>query len=472
MMNKRIKIADLLKTSSIRGGLASLCLVMAIGMPSTFISKKASACGDCYSAVSGADPDIWQESQDNFDRYLDREFKQVESFVIEEMWEQSILPAMMLAAEQFTAVAMQQAMAIGMFIDAQVQLETQRLLQEIQAKVHKRYHPSEGMCEFGSVVKSVAATEMWAEPTMTILRRRSLNRQLGHADTSATYGNDLDQYMRLVQLRDVFCNEKSRVGPAGSVLNKVCEPLVWTGGSMDQEKRERIDMDIDYYTLVDNPRNMKIDFITNNKIEDTGTPAIDNRDEEHLMALNANLFGFTTFPRPPALLLKSRTNKKVTTMQKYYLDLRSVIAKRGVGENSLYAIAAMKTPGHTLAPASGSTRDPMSSRVYMEHILRDLGVPNAEILNVLGDNPSYYAQMEVLTKRIYQNPDFYTNLYDKPANVERKAVALQAIKLMQKFDMLKSFLRGEMTISMLLELAVVNFQQEIEDQIIAIGASD
>jgi len=88
---------------------------------------------------------------------------------------------------------------------------------------------------------------------------------------------------------------------------------------------------------------------------------------------------------------------------------------------------------------------------------------------MIDDNPSYYAQMEILTKKLYQNPNFYTNLYDTPANVERKTVALQAIKLMQKFDMLKSHLRGEANVSILLEMAVEQLQREVEDQIQALG---
>jgi hypothetical protein len=78
--------------------------------------------------------------------------------------------------------------------------------------------------------------------------------------------------------------------------------------------------------------------------------------------------------------------------------------------------------------------------------------------------PSYYAQMEVLTKKIYQNPDFYTNLYDKPANVERKEVAMQAIGLMQKFDLFKSYLRTEASLSVLLETSIQDLQDKVQDQ--------
>ena len=42
---------------------------------------------------------------------------------------------------------------------------------------------------------------------------------------------------------------------------------------------------------------------------------------------------------------------------------------------------------------------------------------------------------------------------------------MQAIGLMQKFDLFKSYLRSEASLSILLELAVMDLQQEIEDEI-------
>ena len=94
-----------------------------------------------------------------------------------------------------------------------------------------------------------------------------------------------------------------------------------------------------------------------------------------------------------------------------------------------------------------------------------MGVPAADAVNLMGTNPSYYAQMEMLTKKIYQNPNFYTNLYDKPANVARKNAAMHAIGLMQKFDLFNSYLRTEASLSVILELAVVELQREVENEI-------
>ncbi len=73
--------------------------------------------------------------------------------------------------------------------------------------------------------------------------------------------------------------------------------------------------------------------------------------------------------------------------------------------------------------------------------------------------------MEVLTKKLYQNPMFYSELYDKPANVERKTVAMQAIELMQRRDMYRSVLRSEATLSVMLETALIEQQEKLSNEI-------
>ena len=62
--------------------------------------------------------------------------------------------ALMFMAEQFSAIAFQQTQIIGSFMDAKFQMQTQQVLQTLRARAHKDYHPSSGMCEFGSNAKS------------------------------------------------------------------------------------------------------------------------------------------------------------------------------------------------------------------------------------------------------------------------------------------------------------------------------
>jgi hypothetical protein len=108
----------------------------------------------------------------------------------------------------------------------------------------------------------------------------------------------------------------------------------------------------------------------------------------------------------------------------------------------------------------------------MEHFLRELGVlKDEEIAHMYADHagpetqvrrPSYMAQMEMLTKRIYQDPNFFVGLYDTPANVKRKGAALQAIGLMLDRDIYDSQVRSEMLMSQLLELRLVREQRRAQ----------
>lgn len=464
MMEKQTNIAQK-STVSVKSYIVFLCFAFCAII---LAPQNAYAfCKDCASEVQDLDPSVWQQSQDNFDARIEEEFLQLEEFLLDEFWNQSILPVLFDMADQFTAVAIQQAMIVGMFFDAENQLAAQRKLQELTAKAHKDYHPSIGMCEFGSVMKSLAATEFKTEIASNVLMQRSLDRQLGKSETSGKYGAGITQDNRIEHFVQNFCNSQDRA----SALAAICTDLDWTTVVLTQEQRARIDKDIDYMSLIESANNLSIDF-TNQVIND-GT--IDNSDEENVLALASNLFGHNNLPRPPSLALRNYEDKRLSLMQRAYMDMRSVVAKRSVAENSLYAIASMKSQGYIepTTPGPGGTTDVASARIYMEHILRELGVTDSngdgdtqdEILQILGEHPSYHAQMEVITKKMFQNPDFYTNLYDKPANIERKTVALQAINLMQKFDILKSALRDEASMSILLEISISELQAEIEDAI-------
>lgn len=386
------------------------------------------------------------------------------------LWEDSILPALMMMAEQLTAVSMKQAEIIGAFLDAKHQLETQQVFQKIAARAHKDYQPSTGMCEFGSGAKSLAASERKVEVNALLLSQRSLDRNVGSANQQASIGSDVDKESRVKQFREDFCDPRDNndgltylcehdqnrtftlpgaIGqavPGGIGAPQYTPPPPPGGGANPARSSPRKNKDIDFIRTVDFPWTLNIDF-TNNTLTD---------NEEEVMALANNLYGHEVFIRPPSRSLESVNNTRLTAMQRYYMDARAVMAKRSVAENSFNAITAMKAEGTP------------GSRDYLVALLRELGVPNAgtnnDIDRMLGPNPSYYAQMEVLTKKLFQNPDFFTNLYDTPANVDRKGVAIQAIGLMQKFDLYKSYLRNEASLSVLLELAVQDLQDEVTNE--------
>ncbi len=403
-----------------------------------------SACCSCQTTVGIWDPILWNEDWITINTHMHTELLLHRQIWFDQTyWQQYILPAFMQMGIQLAAVGMEQVMAIGMFMDASEQLESQRLLQELHARANKDYHPSIGMCEFGTRMKSLVSSERKGEMSSLILSKRSTDRFLGNKDTGASGGQKDDIKIRMSAFQETYCDPSNNNGG----LAYIC-PNNNPSASPDRNRRSRFNKDVDYQRTVDYP--LTIDFNL------TSGGAASDGDAE-IIALSNNLYGFDSFNGVDDPKDIRYEGWNTNDLQKAYLDMRSVVAKTKVAENSYNAIVALKAEGTD------------GSKPFIEAYLKELGVPAAEVGSFLGVNPSYHAQMEILTKKAYQSPVFYTNLYDKPANVERKGVALQAISLIQKFDLLKSYLRTEASLSILLELSVDQLQREVEDNIKALG---
>lgn len=413
----------------------------------TMNSKRAEAaiccrnCCVCLTSTFPQDLSSWVGTWLNINVYITaRLFLHRQIFMDTNFWQQTMLPSLMQAGVTFSAIGSYQVSIVGMFIDAREQLESQRLLQRLHARAHKDYQPSIGMCEFGTRVTTLASSERQSEVNARLLSQRSTERLLGGAGTATQGGVSGDVIGRLNKYRTVFCDARDN----NNSLDELCPQL--TAAAMTAAEKEQMNQDLDYQRLIADPLTIPLNLIP------AGAP---NDEEEAILAMSANLYGFEGFERAEYAELQNDPNQDVTSIQQAYMDVRATAAKTKVAENSFNAIVGMKSEGSTNA-----------SRTFMVSYLEELGMPTADIDQFLGDNPSYYAQMEILTKKAYQSPLFYTNLYDKPANVERKGVAMQAVGLIQKFDLLKSYLRTEASLSVLLELAVLQLQREVEDNIL------
>ncbi len=427
-------------------------LALALALPAALKPRPAYACGICIEGVIETELEQWILDLVNgtywrVSRHVRSEFVAQKVWMVSIFWEDNLLPALMLMANQLTAVAMQQMQIVGSFMDAKQQLETQQTLQRIAARTHKDYQLSVGLCEIGSSAKSLAMSDMKADVTAVIMSQRSQDRLLGNVNTAASRGEVWDKPSRLKQFREKYCDPRDNNNGLAFLCdwNQEGEPGPVVGG----QDPARLNKDIDYGRTIDQPWTltfMEMFFPPPREV------LADN--EEDIFALASNLYGHEIFVRPPKGSLDPIPTQRITNMQKAYMDMRSVAAKLSVAENSFNAVAGMKAEGQ------------YGSFVYLREMLQTLGLSSGEALALLGSEfPSYYAEMEILTKKIYQNPDFYTNLYDKPANVARKRVAMDAIGLMQKFDLFKSYLRTEMSLSVLLEQTIVELQDEIENEI-------
>jgi len=345
------------------------------------------------------------------------------TWVMEIFIKDHVVKALMKMAEQMSATGMQQVFAIGTMMDAKQQLETQRVHQELAFEAHRDYQPSEDFCEFGTSVRSMAASERLSKVNALALSNRQMNRHLGKVFSSGSTGASEDFNNRWRQFVKVYCDPTDRGwfdnAPEGSTgLSEACEAA--------EGDPKRYNIDVDYTRLIENARTLGVSFLD----QEDGAPS---PDEEDIIALGNNLFGHKPLTRS-----MNENALKNELFKEYLLALRGVAAKRSVAEHSYNTIVGMKSEG------TGNNYE------FLASILSGLGVADPDLPKYLGENPSYYAQLEVLAKRIYQNPTFFSNLYDTPANVSRKSVALRAIELMLDRAIFESQLRQEMSMSVLL----------------------
>lgn len=439
--------------------LLGLALVCAFGALSATPARAdldfiCTSCGGCCGLRSGCGTDCGNTSSNQTCSgqcgqgqkckdgttimYITDEFLIHREWLVKIVWETHMLPAMMLMTEQLTTAAMYQVMAIGAILDAKHQLETQTLFQTLQAEAHKDYHVSEGVCQFGTNTKSLAAANRNAEFTQIVMGERMLQRMLLSGDV-LTSAPGADRASRLKQFIDVYCNPKDN---ANGLAN-----LCGNGGT----DKGRFNKDVDYTTTIDKPYTLKLDF-TPEGDKDHGDKGV-SPDEEDIFALAANLYGNQTPAQVPEYFLAEPDGTPKPEGLQAYLNLRSVAAQRSVAHATYAAITAMKAQG-------GEEVKP-----YMEALLKEVGIPDEEIQGMLGDRPSYFAQMDVLTKKIYQDPVFYADLYDKPANVMRKNVAMRAINNIQKRDIYRSMLRSEAIMSVWLEDEIMKLQDQTSNEL-------
>ncbi len=452
------KRRGLRKKLGVFAALVILCGVLSGSVLMTDSKKAEAICSPCVLCLPIDAPitvlilnlledAFWQPLiEENIEDHIYSELNWIVDDFFEDFW----LKGLAELTEYLTVFGMYQMEMVGTFFDAKNQIETSRLYFKLQAEAHKDYHPSDDFCYFGTNIRSLAASDARARLNLHTLSGRALQRQLGYASSVSGETAGKDQNARWRQFVNTYCDPKDnnwygvgtgldfacdRDGPGGSVA----------AGALD---RRRVNKDIDYTATIDEPRTLEFDF------SDTHTtPDLMPQDEQDVLAMAANLYGHSL----PTRLLGYSKLKTSTDAKRLYLELRSIAAKRSVAVHTFNKIVSMKsagTDGDSTAPNQpqvgrfmGAVIAELMPETFSASAANDL---SEEIYNLIGENPSYYAQMEVLTKKLYQNPRFFSNLYDKPANVARKKVAMKAMELMLDRELLESELRQEMLLSVML----------------------
>lgn len=378
--------------------------------------RAALACGIC------TDCGTWQQ-------YVTQEMNLHKQWMTNEWWTQYVKPAMQQYTDSARNAMMTNAMMIGSFMDGESTMNAQRALQELNAGSVKDYMVSDSICKFGTLSRSLALSQSKSKVNQIVLSERSQNRQLGHQNMASAQGGTQDRIARYKAFTKDFCDPADY----GNAMKEIC--------STPPSDKTR-NLDVNYTRLVDAKKTIDLDFSASLK-------SSTSNDEKAVMALANNLYAHEVLERMNASGLQSTDAVDNRTT---YLDQRAIVAKRSVAENSFNAIVGLKSSGAD------------KSKKYMESVLEQLGLSNDDATKYLGDKPSYDAQMEVLTKKLYQDPVFYANLMDTPANVERQYAALQAFGLMQRRDMFETILRSEMLLSTILEMEISQYQDDIQNR--------
>jgi hypothetical protein len=334
-------------------------------------------------------------------------------------WDAGVGPLAKQATRELVVNGWSLVASFGAMLDAKTLSETILDIQILSAKSTKRHMPSVPMCQFASLNKSMVQADHRAKMVTAVLGEFSLRRVLGQAESiGASETNDAAS--RIKAALEKHCDSKE----FGGEMAFVCPP--GANGAGDTAK------DINFTNAIDVPDTINIGL-------DPAIAGINTDDEiANVMAMKTMLYNHQAAPR----IGKTELQNNYDGAQSRYLKWRSTVAKRTVAENSFDALVGMKA-------ASGVA---VTDQFKMQ--LQSLGMPAADIDATTKIAPSYWAQMEHLTKKLYQNTDFFVNLYDNPDNVLRQSASMDAISLMQMRDYYNSLIRSEMALSVLLDTEV------------------
>lgn len=342
-----------------------------------------------------------------------------DSFLFKTYWEGTVNPGLQKALSKIVQGTITQNTVQGSFIEAQNNVRAVSALQQASAQAARDYLPSESLCRFGTLSQSLGSDDIKSHVAQAAIAKASLKRNLGSEGSISQAGSSDEMELRMNEMVKENCD------PSNPSMTLMCGKNS-KRRFPDVPKDQRKNRDISYTKTIEDSATLNIDFAGT----DASTPA-----EQDIIALAQNLYGH----KQPSSRI---TEKKIRTVagQDAYLQSRSVIASRSVASNTYAAIAGMKSRGSA------------NVRPYMKAILQQLGADGDQVTAALGEKPSYYAQMDVLTKKLYQTPSFYANLMEGKTNVARQSGAMESLELMQDRDIYNSMRRSEMLLALLIQL--------------------
>ena len=320
--------------------------------------------------------------------------------------------------EQMSAVSITVTGIIGTFFDAKHQMQVQTLLDQYYIDARRDYQPSTALCRFGSTRTGLISSDLRGHVNTEILAQSATLRETLNRSRMPLKDIADEVRSRVFQFQRVYCNPHQLGGTLGGTTGAEA-----VEGICDNATSPPFyDIDMNYTRLIDN--NLTLDVnLTDDELTD---------DERDVRSLMNNLFSYKTFPvMTNDFFLNNNNAEKMVKM-------RSIMASRSLARNSL---------SHIIGKRSRGTGVPDS---FISDYLKTMGYTTSDVQEMMGEDPSYEAQMEFLTKKMYQQPNFINSLIDTPENVKRQDTAILASKLMLDRDISEALQRRELLMSAIL----------------------
>ncbi len=323
-----------------------------------------------------------------------------------------IINAMKKQSQQVTQNQQQSAIASSAKTDAAVANDQALQIGMAHSAVAQELMPDAALCRDASAVRTLVGVEAAADDTQNTAADRMATYHSYAAGSSAARGEGWEKEARIATARNLYIDPRDQGGAV-------------KGMGVTEGGQKRINNDMDTGRMLLQPLTVET---TRGGMDD-------------LMALSKNLYGNEVFYD----INPSRLNTQL-------FDLRQIQAKRNVLLNSFMAQVGLKAK-------SQNDVTPQTLAAFQK-----LGVPQSVIDRDLKGRPSYYALMEVITKRQYQDANFYAGLIKNPAAQDRTSATMAAFTNMQMRDMVQSLQRQEMLYAMLLELRILKRQAIVTAQ--------
>jgi hypothetical protein len=316
-----------------------------------------------------------------------------------------------------------QSALTGATIDGQTNIQSVQSFQSATAQSLKNNQSSEALCRFASVGKSLAADDVKRRAQQILFSEIGLARSLGTEGSPAASGAVGDMGARIAMFVSEFCDKKDH----NNGLALMCAGVEASQFASAGSPLNRKNADINFVESISLKPTLSIDLASNTILAP---------DEQTIIAMSYNLYGHKAIaPRFSESELQSPEGRKA------FLRFRSLLAGRSLTQNSFAVMVAERAQG------TGA------SKAHMSALLTEMGIINQQDIDrVLGPKPSYYAQMNLLTRSLYQNTNFYGTLMEGKTNVARQSAYMSSIDLMQDRDIYHSSLRSELLLASLIEL--------------------